>query len=147
MKKIFLLFTFIFFSITSYAQQANTKQDNKGKEKIRAIKIAYLTEKLDLTTSEAEKFWPLFNEYHKDRRELFHFEKKELKTNYNVNEVSNSEADKILKKIFDCRDQRHQNKIEFNKKLHEILPPKKILILEITEREFNKKLMQKLKDN
>jgi len=122
-------------------------QNKKGKEKIRALKIAYLTEKLDLTSNEAEKFWPLFNEHHKQRRELFKSEKKELKDKINDGyEFSNKEANTILKKIAECREKRYKNKIEYNTALSKILPAKKILILEVTEREFNKKLMHKLKN-
>ncbi len=145
MKKIYLfLFTVIFFSLTINAQ------DKKGKEKIRALKIAYLTEKLDLTSTESEKFWPLFNDYHKKRRELFSFEKHEIKdrikNGYDINDLSNKEAETILTKIVNNREQLYKNKISFHKKLHAILPAKKILVLEITEREFNKKLMHKLKN-
>jgi len=140
MKKIFLLFTLIFFHIATNAQQANGGNKEKGKEKIRAIKIAYLTEKLDLTSTEAEQFWPIFNEYHKKRRELFNYEKQQLKQKieegYDISKVTDEEAKKVLKKIFEYREQRYKNKISFHKELEKILPPKKILILEVTEKEF-----------
>jgi len=34
-------------------------------EKIESFRIAYFTEKLDLSPAEAETFWPLYNEYRK----------------------------------------------------------------------------------
>jgi Skp family chaperone for outer membrane proteins len=38
-----------------------TAQD--GKDDIYAVKIAYITDQLKLTTEEAQKFWPIYNRY------------------------------------------------------------------------------------
>ena len=145
MKKIFIL-TYLFFSCSLIVNA----QHEKGKEKIRAIKIAYLTEKLNLTSTEAEKFWPVYNEYHKKRRALFKFEKheikKRIKEGYNTDSITNEEAEKILVTIIKNREEHHKDRTNYQEKLQSILPAKKILILEITEREFNKKLMRKLKN-
>jgi hypothetical protein len=32
-------------------------------EKIQTLKIAFITQKLQLTPDEAEKFWPIYNQY------------------------------------------------------------------------------------
>ncbi|MBC7904691.1 MAG: hypothetical protein H7Y27_14800 [Gemmatimonadaceae bacterium] len=59
MKQILLIAT-IFFStlLSSFAQD-----DAKNGNRIQALKIAYLTQKLNLTTEEAQKFWPIYNSY------------------------------------------------------------------------------------
>jgi hypothetical protein len=58
-KKLFLLLAFtINVSYICLAQP----QDNKP-SKAEAIQIAYLTKELDLTPEEAQKFWPVFNNY------------------------------------------------------------------------------------
>lgn len=143
MKKT-LLITLFFFSIAINAQH------KKGKEKIRALKIAYLTEKLDLTPNESEKFWPLFNQYQKKRRSLFSFERKQLKQRIEqedtVNNLTDNEAQEILKKIHEFKAERYKHEVKFQQELVNILPAKKILILETTQRSFNKKLLNKLKD-
>jgi len=36
--------------------------------KIEQLKIGYLTERMNLSTEEAQKFWPLYNEYSKKMR-------------------------------------------------------------------------------
>lgn len=141
MKKIIVLISIFFFSITINAQ--------RGKQKIRALKIAYLTNKLDLTATEAEKFWPLYNDYDKKRRELFHFEKTELKNkikeDYNLDNISDKQAENILTKVYQYRKERHKHTLAFHKTLLGILSAKKILLLEIGEHEFNKKLMRKFR--
>ena len=35
-------------------------------QRIEAIKVAFITKKLDLTTEEAQKFWPVYNNYQKE---------------------------------------------------------------------------------
>ena len=49
-------------------------QERKGREeyieKFRSMKIAFFTEKLELTPGEAEIFWPAYNEYEKEKREI-----------------------------------------------------------------------------
>ena len=46
-------------------------QDHQERyEQIEAIKVAFITKKLDLTTEEAQKFWPVYNNYQKELMEL-----------------------------------------------------------------------------
>ncbi len=58
MKKILLLTLFLLnISYFCYAQA------DKRKNNIEAIQIAYLTRELSLSSEEAQKFWPVYNEY------------------------------------------------------------------------------------
>lgn len=62
MKNIFLLFGFITFApLLVHAQGADGV--GSGREKIKMLEIGYLTRQLQLSTQEAEKFWPTFNKY------------------------------------------------------------------------------------
>lgn len=145
MTKIYILLFSIFF----LGNTLNAQNKKEGKEKIRTLKIAYLTEKLDLTSKEAEKFWPLYNDFGKTRKELFRFEKKELRKKIKegyINSISNKEAKEVLNKVSDNRKKYFNTKTAFHKTLAEFLSFKKILLLEVSEREFNKKLMNKLKN-
>ena len=48
----------------------STAQAQHKKEKIEALRVAYLTNKLELSPAEAEKFWPVYNEFHSKMKEL-----------------------------------------------------------------------------
>ncbi len=63
MKKHLLIFTFLLITGTLSAQQ-----DKPGGGRIEALKIAYLTKKLDLSPAEAQKFWPVYNSYSAELR-------------------------------------------------------------------------------
>jgi hypothetical protein len=59
MRKL-LLIVFLFIS-TAYI--CNAQDGNKDKEKIEAVRTAYITNQLNLTPEEAQKFWPIYNRY------------------------------------------------------------------------------------
>jgi len=60
MKKYLLIIALFFgFTIAGMSQD----EDKKDGGRIEALKIAYLTRKLNLTTEEAQKFWPVYNKY------------------------------------------------------------------------------------
>jgi hypothetical protein len=61
MKKILLIMVlFLGVAGVSVAQDEDGKKDGG---RLEAMKIAYLTNKLNLSTEEAQKFWPIYNEY------------------------------------------------------------------------------------
>jgi hypothetical protein len=51
-------------------EEIQQTQDPKGKEKIQAARIAYITDQLELTPEEAEKFWPIYREFSEKRTAL-----------------------------------------------------------------------------
>lgn len=69
MKKIFTL-TFLLCSIASFVFAQEQQPDPKQEQKIQALEIAFISRKLDLTPDEAQKFWPVYNEYKKEVRQV-----------------------------------------------------------------------------
>jgi len=54
--------SFLVISLLTFSCLFGYAQDD-GAKKLNEIKVGFFTEKLDLTSSEAEKFWPVYNEY------------------------------------------------------------------------------------
>jgi len=44
--------------------------DPKAMERINNLRIAYLTEKLELTPNQAERFWPVYREFSQERMKI-----------------------------------------------------------------------------
>ena len=61
MKRILILLSIIIFPFTGAGAQ------NPNLERLNNYKIGFFTKKLDLSSSEAEKFWPVYNEYQTQR--------------------------------------------------------------------------------
>ncbi len=55
-KYIATLGLLLFLTVASFAQ------DRPDREKIKALKVAFITERLDLSSKEAQLFWPIYNE-------------------------------------------------------------------------------------
>jgi len=49
---------------------AQDQPDPKEQEKIQSLEIAFISRKLNLTTEEAQRFWPIYNEYKRDVRQV-----------------------------------------------------------------------------
>ena len=88
-----LLIAFLFFASVMQAQ------DGKH-EKIKALKTAYITEQLGLTSEEAEKFWPIYNRYDEKFHDLRRKEKKEIfqKLKDGMENLSEAEANALIEK-------------------------------------------------
>jgi hypothetical protein len=62
MKRILLILVMALgISVVSHAQDGDEEKGNGSR--IEALKIAYLTKKLNLSTDEAQRFWPIYNQY------------------------------------------------------------------------------------
>lgn len=57
----------LFFSFPLLVLAQNPRMDS---EKIEASKIAFFTQKLDLSANEAKIFWPIYNDYQKEQSNL-----------------------------------------------------------------------------
>lgn len=141
MKRTYLTPVFIFFfSISVFSQQ-------KNREQIKALKISFITEKLDLTSKEAQEFWPIYNAYDKSTTKIKHQDirniRKEIKTNSET--LNDAEAQKLLEKLLQAENNLHNERMAFVKKLKKIISPKKIIILKATEDDFNRKLFEQYK--
>lgn len=121
MKKIILLLI-IFLS----AGQMAFAQKGQREERIKALKIAFITQKLHLTADEAKKFWPVYNQYENEIEKLM--------ANARENDVLENE-EKLLKI-------RKRYQPSFQK----ILGQQRVNTLFNAERQFRILLIQKLKE-
>ena len=117
------------------------------KDKIRTLKVEFITEKLDLSSGEAEKFWPIYNAFDKAYMELRHEKLKGLKDNLKegINMLSEKEALSKLNEMTDIEDELVKLKQMFRYQLDGVISNKKILLLKIAEDGFNRRMMDRLK--
>ena len=134
MKKIFLLFGFITFA--TLLTQAQVTGAEPG-EKIRSLEIAYLTKQLELTPDEAEKFWPVYNNYTKEFLELL---KKRREARYN----KNADPDATISADLVYESKMLELKKKYRKLYAKAIPPQKILALYKAEGEFREHLYKQL---
>ncbi len=146
-----LLFT-VMVVITAGAAGMNAQGQGYGQgamqgdtEKLTAYKIAFFTKNLDLTPGEAEKFWPLYNDYSSrksklqaDRLSLMRYTARN-QPNMSESEIS-SAADKLMQSFSD----ESELVVTFNESMKKVLPPAKIIRLYHVENQYKQQLLREL---
>jgi hypothetical protein len=141
MKKVFyIMICLMLFSINAVKGQEQT--DN---EKLTAYKIAFFTQRLDLTPAEAEKFWPVYNDY-SARKSKLQIDRISMIRYATQNEANMSEAelsetaDKLARTFVD----EASLVATFSNDLKKALPPAKVIRLFQIENQYKQQLLREL---
>ncbi|WP_343330242.1 sensor of ECF-type sigma factor [Polaribacter staleyi] len=143
MKKLITIICFtLFYSLTLSAQE-----NIDSREKIKALKVSYITEQLNLTPREAEKFWPIYNAYSKEQYALRNKLKSEIKNSIknDINAVSEKEAERLIVLKLTTDKKFYESQKSFIENIKKVISYKKIIQLQLAEMEFGRKLMRKYK--
>jgi hypothetical protein len=119
-KYLLILFTLFTFSLAN-AQNGNGQRI----EKIQALKIAFITQRLDLTPAEAEKFWPIYNDYEHELNNL---------------RLNNRNGD-----VLDNEQKLLNIKKKYSPSFEKVLGPQKLNKFFNAEKEFRNILIKRLK--
>jgi hypothetical protein len=142
MKKVmFFLVAMALIPITRLTAQ------NPNLDKLNSYKIAFFTKRLNLTSQEAEKFWPVYNDF-QDKRNAIQIERQKLNRNVNQNELNMSEKEMIDAgdKIISLQVQEAALAQDYHKKFREILSPTKVVRLYQAENQYRQQLLIELKE-
>ncbi len=144
MKKIFLAIMFI--SVCYYYNYAQCDENCKRKEQIKSQKVAFITDKLQLTVDESQQFWPLYNEKDKKSEELDKQERV-LMRNYKKNKetLSNKDLEAMSDKLMEIELTATKLDADYYQKFKKVLPINKLLELSEAERQFKHELLKQLK--
>lgn len=133
-------------SFSFYAQSGKT---DEKREKIKAYKVSFLTTELELTSTEAEKFWPIYNVYDDKQFELRHQKMKMYMRKLdddNINSMSDKDAVTLLSQMESTDKELYLLRDKYMTNLKKVLSAKKILKLKKSEDDFNRKLLQQYRD-
>jgi len=139
MKKIryiLILLLAFFYSHVGISQNSET-------DKIEQLKIAFFTEELDLTSSEAKRFWPVYTKHENKYDQLRSTKWESVKSRLNkIEELTVDESKALLKDYMDYKRARVEYREEFVQNLKDVISPKQIMMLKKAEYDFNKKLLK-----
>lgn len=128
MRQIILISLFTTMVIALFGQH----RGHGGSERIEARKIAYLTDILELTSEEAQVFWPKYNEYKKKQDAL-----------RDASKSQNEEAEEAdLQAHFEREERRLELRKSFILEAEEILGSKRALKLLSADRKFRERILE-----
>ena len=118
-------------------------QRRPDKEKIKALKVAYITEQLDLSSTEAQVFWPIYNA-HQERMEAFrNQERAEIYGKLrDMESLSDSEIEALFQDLVTLENDKHKVSQQFLKDIRKVISAKKTFLLLKTENGFKRRLLQ-----
>lgn len=141
MKKIYIL-AFVFLALLK-----NTQAQENRREEIESFRIAFFTRQLNLTSDEAKKFWPVYNEMQTEMQKLQRERKmRHRDSRDNMDNLSDAELEKVINDEMLSR----QKELDIEKKYHErfkaILSMKKLAQYYRAQEGFKRELIRKLQD-
>lgn len=136
-----LVFILVAFSFSLSAQTDSEKA-------LKAEKVTFITNKLQLTPEEAKVFWPIYDEYWERKISILN-ERRKIVDEFAKDMDKLSEADIVnyTNRYANSNKQEAELFSEFNIKLRAILPPKKIMLLYQSNYEFKDYLLKKVKES
>lgn len=135
MKKLILISSFLLsFLIIGYSQ-------GELEAKIQKERVAFFENELQLSQSEADQFWPLYDQYRADVKAL----KKSYRRDKKVALMSDKEVEAYIFEAFEMQEKQIGIRKTYYEKLRQFMPIRKIAMLDRTEQKFKKKLLQHVK--
>ncbi|PNQ72454.1 sensor of ECF-type sigma factor [Hanstruepera neustonica] len=139
MKQLLLILISLAFGVNTFAQDRMDRND-----KIKALKVAYITDELDLTKAEAEKFWPIYNTFeeqmHDLRKQSFE-DRKQL----DFDNLTEAQAQELIQKFKLSNSKKNELYNKYVSDLQKVISSKKIVMLKKVEDDFKRKMFEEFK--
>ncbi len=137
-RLIYILFFFIISFSNECIAQDGVGMNPKRAKQIEAIKIGFITRRLNLTPEESRNFWPLYNQYQNEVNQLQQQKKQ--------NRIANSDnPDKLIDDDFNSDSKILEIRKKYRQEFSKILSPEQVKSLYAAERDFREELIKQLK--
>ena len=118
-------------------------QRRENNEQIKALKIDFFTEKLELTSEEASVFWPIYNAHENAKEELREEQRKEFQDRFErLESLSEAEAKSTLERYLKLEEKEEELDKAYYKKIAKEFSAVRTLKLFQAEQEFRRRLLQ-----
>lgn len=144
MKKIIPLLGLLFLIVANLNAQNNGPGFEKYMQRFKTERIAFITEKLEFSVEEAKDFWPLYNDYQDKRGELLKSKRMSNHGRGKREELNSKELEAMVDSRVEKEVKLAELKLEFHKKVKEVIPIEKVARLYRAENEFMNYMLKKI---
>lgn len=137
--KTLFIFMLLVPSFCMFGQNGEFKE--KLKDKFKAQKVAYITSELELSETESQKFWPIYNSYQS--------EIEQLKADIDIKpsrDMSDKEAEDMMYALLENRSKEIDVQKKYIQKMKTAISARKIAMLFKAERQFKEKVVSNMKE-
>ncbi len=158
MKQIASVILALLFCVQAMAQQLphaphkpHKLHKPHDKERIDAIKVGFITDRLDLSPKEAEGFWPIYNSYEKESRRLWHNYKEKHPEQFRksrdqyLSKEDRKKTEQQLDGEQEFREQKLALRREYKSRFLTVISATKLAALYEAEADFRQMLIKQVK--
>ena len=124
-----------------------SSQNYERIQELQAQKVGFFTKKLQLTTREAQEFWPVYNDYQVRKNKII--QDRRSTTRYfiqNFNNLSEKETKEMTEKYMRLMKEESDLLFTYHEKFKEVLPIKKVMQIYIAEEQYKIFLLRQLRN-
>lgn len=122
-------------------------ESNAIRERIKAERIAFITEQVNLSTQEAQLFWPVYNNFTNELEQIRKDLRKTRKNrNQNLEKLTEKELDESFAEELKLMERQSSLMRENHQQIRKILPAQKVAQLYHAEQKFRVQLMKRMRD-
>lgn len=113
---------------------------------IKAQKTAFITQRLDLTPAEAEKFWPVYNQYDKEQEAMQRERREAMRALRADKDLTDAEAADHIERGLAAQQRELDLRKRYSSEFIKLIGARKTLELHRAERDFNRELLRRMRD-
>jgi len=137
MKRYTLFLIMLTLALSTFAQ------DKKAMQKIQSARIALITERLELTPDQAERFWPLYREYNVQRRQLRQ-EFRDTRQDVDRQNLTDEQSKELVKQRMELKQQELNLEKQYSEKMTGVISAQQMLRLRNAEKDFQQMLLRRI---
>ncbi len=136
------LFTFLILGFIGLYSTLSA-QNKAAMRKIESARIALITERLGLSPEQAERFWPIYNEYSTQRRQIRN-QWTEARKGADPQTMTEQQSQQLMNLRFEVKQKELNLEKDYAKRLREVISSQQILSLRNAEDDFKRMLLQRI---
>ena len=141
MKRVLLIIVMFTITLTGWSQQNGPKGD--GNSKLEAARIAMITERLNLSPAQAEKFWPVYNQFSQERRALQQ-QAIQARKGYDMQNLTEEQSKTLVKAQMQFKQDKLDLEKKYVSKINDVISSKQLVALKKAEDDFRAMILNRL---
>jgi len=147
MKRIIILGFYLISGLAALAQDPIdtdvVTQDPQVQEKIKNLRIAYISDKLGLTPDQAEKFWPVYREF-SDQRKGIRQEFVAARKQINTDNPDPAKQEELVKLGLTLKQRELDLEKKYSDRLLRVITAQQMLNLRKAEGDFQRIILEQV---
>ena len=143
-SKNWLIYCFILFFLGTRIVSSQVHERNQD---LQAQKVGFFTKKLQLSTKEAQEFWPVYNNYQLRKNKIIQ-DRRSITRYYiqNLKNLSEKEIEEMTGNYIRLMKEESDLLQTFHEKFKEVLPISKVMKIYIAEEQYKTLLLRQLRN-